>query len=122
MAARGLTAGDVGAAIQTQNVVSPAGALGQPPAPAGTPFQYTINAQGQLTDPSQFNRIVVKTLSDGSVVRLQDVPRTEVAAQDYGTYGSRNGHLAAFIILLQSPGSNALQASKAVRARSEEHT
>ncbi|HEX9246392.1 MAG TPA: efflux RND transporter permease subunit [bacterium] len=116
MAALGLTAGDVGAAIQTQNVVSPAGALGQPPAPAGTPFQYTINAQGQLTDPSQFNRIVVKTLSDGSVVRLQDVARTEVGAQDYGTYGYRNGHVAAFIILLQSPGSNALQASQAVRA------
>ncbi|TLZ68136.1 MAG: efflux RND transporter permease subunit, partial [Methanobacteriota archaeon] len=116
LAALGLTAGDVGSAIQTQNVVSPTGSLGQPPTPPGTQFQYTVNAQGQLTNPSQFNRIVVKTLPDGSVVRLQDVARSEVGAQDYGTYGARNGHVAAFIILLQSPGSNALRASQAVRA------
>ncbi len=116
LAALGLTAGDVGSAIQAQNVVSPTGSLGQPPAPAGTQFQYPVSAQGQLTAPSQFNRIVVKTLADGSVVRLQDIGRTEVGAQDYGTYGARNGHVAAFIILLQSPGSNALRASQAVQA------
>jgi multidrug efflux pump len=116
LAALGLTAGDVGSAIQTQNVVSPTGSLGQPPVPPGTQFQYTVSAQGQLTAPSEFNRIVVKTLPDGSVVRLQDVARTEVGAQDYGTYGGRNGHVAAFVILLQSPGSNALRASQAVQA------
>ena len=116
LAALRLTAGDVGSAIQTQNVVSPTGSLGEPPTPAGTQFQYTVTAQGQLTAPSQFNRIVVKTLPDGSVVRLQDVARTEVGAQDYSTYGERNGHVAAFIILLQSPGSNALRASEGVQA------
>jgi len=116
LAALGLTAGDVGSAIQAQNIVSPTGSLGQPPVPPGTQFQYTVNAQGQLTAPSQFNRIVVKTLPDGSVVRLQDVGRTEIGAQDYGTYGTRNGHVAAFLILLQSPGSNALRASQAVQA------
>ncbi len=115
LAALGLTAGDIGSAIQAQNVVSPTGTIGQPPAPPGTQFQYTVNAQGQLTEPSQFNQIVVKTLSDGSVVRLQDVARTELGAQDYGTYGARNGHIAAIIILLQSPGSNALRASQGVR-------
>ncbi|HEX4835975.1 MAG TPA: efflux RND transporter permease subunit [bacterium] len=116
LAALGMTAGDIGSAIQAQNVVSPAGTLGQPPAPPGTQFQYPVIAPGQLTAPSQFNQIIVKTLSDGSIVRLQDVARTEVGAQDYGTYGERNGHVAAFIILLQSPGSNALRASQAVRA------
>jgi hydrophobe/amphiphile efflux-1 (HAE1) family protein len=115
LAALRLTAGDVSSAIQTQNVISPTGSLGQPPAPPGTQFQYTVSAQGQLTAPNQFNRIVVKTLPNGSVVRLQDVARTEVGAQDYGTYGARSGHVAAFIILLQSPGSNALKASAAVQ-------
>ncbi len=119
LAALGLTAGDVGSAIQAQNVVAPTGTLGQPPAPPGTQFQYTVNAEGQLTQPSQFSQIVVKTLPDGSVVRLQDVARTELGAQDYGTYGARNGHVAAIIILLQSPGSNALRASQGVRATME---
>ena len=116
LAALGLTAGDVASAITAQNVVSPAGTIGQPPAPSGTQFQYTVNANAQLTAPSQFNRIVVKTLADGSVVRLQDVARTELGAQDYSTYGMRNGHPSALVILLQSPGSNALRASQGVRA------
>ncbi|HYM91134.1 MAG TPA: efflux RND transporter permease subunit, partial [bacterium] len=116
LAALQLTAGDVVNAITAQNLVAPAGTLGQPPANPNTQFQYTVNAQGQLTDPTQFNRVVVKTLPDGSVVRLQDVATTELGAQDYGTYGLRNGHPAAVIVLLQAPGSNALQASRAVRA------
>jgi len=116
LAALHLTAGDVANAIGAQNLVAPTGTLGQPPASPHTPFQYTVTARGQLTDPSQFNRIVVRTLPDGSVVRLQDVARTELGAQDYGTYGVRNGHPAAVIVLLQAPGSNALQASRAVRA------
>jgi multidrug efflux pump len=116
LAALQLTAGDVVNAVTTQNVVAPTGTLGQPPANPSTQFQYPVTARGQLTDPSQFNRIVVKTLPDGSVVRLQDVARTELGAQDYGTYGLRNGHPAAVIVLLQAPGSNALQASHAVRA------
>jgi hydrophobe/amphiphile efflux-1 (HAE1) family protein len=116
LAALKLTAADVSSAIQAQNLVSPTGSLGQPPIPSGTQFQYTVNAQGQLTAPSQFNRIVVKTLPDGSVVRLQDIGHAEIGAQDYGTYGERNGHVAAFIILLQSPGSNALRASQGVQA------
>src|SRR5206468_10325096 len=80
LAALQLTAGDVINAITAQNLVAPSGSLGQPPANPNTQFQYTVNAQGMLGDPSQFNRIVVKTLPDGSVVRLQDVARTELGA------------------------------------------
>jgi len=117
LAALRLTAGDVTSAIATQNIVAPGGALGQPPtANQNTQFQYTVNANSQLTDPSQFSRVVVKTLADGSVVRLKDVARTELGAQDYGTYAYRDDHPAALVILLQSPGSNALRASQGARA------
>ena len=116
LAALQLTAGDVVNAIAAQNLVAPSGSLGQPPATPNAKFQYTVNAQGQLYDPSQFDRIVVKTLSDGSVVRLQDVARTVLGAQDYGTFAVFNRHPAAVVVLLQSPESNALQASRAVRA------
>jgi multidrug efflux pump len=119
LAALQLTAGDVINAITAQNLVAPSGSLGQPPANPNTQFQYTVNAQGMLDDPSQFNRIVVKTLPDGSVVRLQDVARTELGAQDYGSFAVRNGHPAAVIVLLQAPESNALKASRAVRATME---
>ena len=112
LAALGLTAADVTTAIQSQNVVAPAGSLGEPPVPnRNASFQYTVNAAGQLTTPDEYARMVVKTLPDGSVVRLQDVARTELGAQDYSTYGLRNHHPAAIILLLQSPGSNALNAS-----------
>jgi len=115
LAALQLTAGDIVKAITAQNLVAPTGTLGQPPANPNTQFQYTVTARGQLTDPSQFGRIVVKTLPDGSVVRLQDVATAELGAQDYGMSAARNGHPAAVIVLLQAPGSNALRASQAVR-------
>ena len=116
LAALGLTAADVSDAIQAQNVVAPAGSLGQPPVnDRNSSFQYTVNAQGQLTSPDQYQRMVIKTLPNGSVIRLQDVARTELGAQDYTTYGLRNNHPAAIILLLQSPGSNALLASQGLR-------
>jgi HAE1 family hydrophobic/amphiphilic exporter-1/multidrug efflux pump len=99
-----------------QNSVAPGGVLGQPPVPnPNTQFQYTVNTNSTLTDPSQFGRVVVKTLPDGSVVRLADVGSTELGAQDYVTYGYWKNHPAAVVILLQSPGSNALAASQAAR-------
>ena len=63
-----------------------AGIVGGPPLPAGTaPFQYTVNAQGRLTDPKQFGEIIIKTGADGSVTRVKDVARVELAAADYST-------------------------------------
>ncbi len=117
LAAVGLTVGDVTSALTAQNTVAPGGVLGQPPrANQNTQFQYTVNTNSQLVDPSQFGRVVVKTLADGSVVHLSDVARTELGAQDYVTYGYWKAHPAALVILLQSPGSNALQASEGARA------
>jgi hydrophobe/amphiphile efflux-1 (HAE1) family protein len=117
LAALGLTVGDVTSALTAGNSVAPGGVLGQPPvAGPAAQFQYTVNTNSQLSDPSQFSRVVVKTLPDGSVVRLGDVASTELGAQDYVSYGYWNRHPAALVILLQSPGSNALEASAGARA------
>ncbi len=116
LASLGLTVSDVSNAITAQNVVAPTGTLGQRPAVPGTQIQYTVSADGQVTDPGQLGNIVVHTLPDGGIVRLRDVASTDLGAQSYTTNGARNGHPAAVVILLQAPGTNALAASQGVRA------
>ncbi|HXX39864.1 MAG TPA: efflux RND transporter permease subunit [bacterium] len=115
LAALGLTSGDVSNAIMSQNVIAPTGSLGQRPDVPGTQIQYMVTSNGQVANPSQLDNIAVRTLPDGTVVRLRDVATTELGAQDYSTGGWRNGHPTAVILLLQSPGSNALAASQGVR-------
>ena len=86
LASRNMTAGDVVTAVQEQNVQVAAGIVGGPPLPPGkAPFQYTINAQGRLTEPEQFGEIIVKTGADGSITRLKDIARVELGAADYST-------------------------------------
>ena len=116
LAKLGLTANDLRAAIQEQNVQAPAGAIGQPPAPAGTAFEYPVDIQGRLTTKEQYDNIVVRTLPDGSLLRMRDVARTELAARDYSSYGRLNGSPATLVIINQSPGSNALDVIKGVRS------
>ena len=70
LAKLGLTGTDLANVIGEQNLVAPAGQVGQPPAKAGTQFQYTVNVKGRLTDPSEFENMIVRTLPDGSI--LQD--------------------------------------------------
>lgn len=69
-----------------------------------------------MTDPGQLGNVVVKTLPNGTIVRLRDVASTALGAQNYGTYGLQDLHPAAVIVLLQSPGSNALEAGRGLRA------
>ena len=73
LAALGLTARDVAQAVQDQNVQAPAGQVGQPPAKAGLSFQYTVDVKGRLTDQEEFDNIIVRTLPDGSVLRVRDI-------------------------------------------------
>ncbi len=119
LAKLGLTATDIGAAIQDQNVQAPAGAVGQPPAPAGTNFQYPVDVKGRLNSKEEYDRIVVRALPDGSLIRLSDVARTELAARDYSTYGRLNGSAATIIVINQSPGANALDVIKGLREAME---
>jgi len=111
LAKMNITVNDVIAAINAQNTVNPAGQVGGPPTPKGQEFTYTIRAQGRLVTEKEFAEIVVRENPDGSVVRLKDVARVELGAQNYSLAGRFNGRPAAVMAIYQLPGSNALEAA-----------
>ena len=117
--ARGLTTNDVVAAIRAQNVQVAAGVIGQPPAPKGQDFQYTVQVRGRLSEPEEFGRIVVKVGRGGALTRLKDVARIELGAKTYGVSSQLNGKPSALIFVYQLPGSNLLDLSQRVRAAME---
>ena len=92
MASRGLTATDVVNALQEQNVEVAAGQVGQPPIKTGQQFQISVRAIGRLSEPVQFENIILKTNADGTLVRLKDVGRAELGAEDYSSDLVYNGH------------------------------
>jgi hydrophobe/amphiphile efflux-1 (HAE1) family protein len=116
VAARGLTADEVVAALRAQNQQVSAGVLGEPPDPTHAAFQLNVQTQGRLTDPSQFADIIIKTDGNGQVTRVRDVGRVELGSQDYGATGYLDNHDAVPILIFQQPGSNALQTAQNVRA------
>jgi len=111
-----LTCNDVVDAIREQNLQVPAGQIGQPPSPPGQTFTYSITALGRLSKVPQFEDIIVRTRPDGSVVRLKDVARIELGAENYNTYAKLNEVPSTTIGVFLLPGSNALDTSKQVRA------
>jgi hydrophobe/amphiphile efflux-1 (HAE1) family protein len=117
IAALNLTAGDVLRAVREQNVQVAAGALGQPPAPQGLDFQYTLTAPGRLKTAAEFGEIVLKTGDLGDVVRLRDVARIELGSRDYSSKTYMDGYNAVSLRVFQLPGTNAIQTADAVYAR-----
>lgn len=107
-------------AVQTQNTVNPAGQIGGDPIPNGQQFTYTVRAQGRLSTPEEFGNIILRANPDGSMLRLKDVARVELGAQIYDLEGRYNGKPSAILAIYQLPGSNAVAAAKAVRARMNE--
>ncbi|MDQ0467321.1 efflux RND transporter permease subunit [Labrys wisconsinensis] len=120
LATFGLTSSDVVAAIRAQNVQVSAGALGQEPTPADSAFRITINTQGRFQDATQFRRIIVRSTSDGRLVRLQDVARVELGAQDYVTNSYLDGKPAVALAIFQRPNTNALDAAADIIKTMEE--
>lgn len=119
LASRQLTTQDVIAALGRQNVQVAAGQVGQPPSPDGQRFQMTVTTLGRLSDPEQFEGIVVKASSSGQTVYLRDVARVELGAQNYDSYASRNGMDSANMLIYQLPGSNAIDVAHAVHVAME---
>ena len=116
LAARNMTAGDVVNALREQNVQVAAGRIGQPPAPAGLDFQYTINTLGRLLDPEQFAQIVLKTGAQGQITRLADVGRVELGSKSYDVSSYLDGQPSVTLALYQLPGANALATAQSIRA------
>ncbi|HEY1900106.1 MAG TPA: multidrug efflux RND transporter permease subunit [Steroidobacteraceae bacterium] len=119
LAVRNLTANDVVSAIREQNVDVAAGQLGAPPS-KGSEFQVALNAAGRLTTEEQFRAIIVKTGPNGELVRLGDLARVEMGAQDYGMRSMLDNQNAIALPIMQAPGANALQLSANVRKTMEE--
>src|SRR5271165_1510785 len=108
-----ITVPEIVSAIQTQNTVNPAGQVGSEPVPKGQDFTYSVRAQGRLTSPEEFERIVVRETPDTGIVRVRDVARVELGAQDYSIVGQLDGKPSAVIAVYQLPGSNAVDTAAA---------
>jgi hydrophobic/amphiphilic exporter-1 (mainly G- bacteria), HAE1 family len=110
-----ITVPEIVSAIQAQNAVNPAGQVGSEPIPKGQPFTYAVRAQGRLTSPEEFEQIVIRETAETGIVRLRDVARVELGAQDYSVTGHLNGKPSAVIAVYQLPGSNAVETAAGVR-------
>src|SRR5579872_974677 len=117
LAQYGLAVSDVTSALQEQNVNVAAGSVGAAPAPANQPYTYTVRAVGRLTTPDEFSRIVLRTGTNGSFVRLGDVAHVNLGSESYDTIIRFNGNRNVVGLgVLQLPTANALDVSKSVRA------
>jgi HAE1 family hydrophobic/amphiphilic exporter-1 len=115
LAKLGITVPDVAEAIRAQNTVNPAGKAGDEPAPKGQEFTYSVLAQGRLVSPEEFGEIVLRETPVNGLVRVKDVARIELGAQDYSVSSRMNGQPSAIIAVYQLPGSNAVDAAVGVR-------
>ncbi len=120
LAKLGLTGTDLANVVSEQNLVAAAGQVGQPPAKAGTQFQYSVNVKGRLTDPSEFENMIVRTLPDGSILRMKDVARAELSGKSYTSFGRKDGIPSTLLIVYQLPGANAIETVEKLRHLLEE--
>jgi HAE1 family hydrophobic/amphiphilic exporter-1 len=120
LASLGLGVPDLATAVRQQSNVNPSGKVGGEPAPPDMEKTYTVRAQGRLQTPEEFGEIVVRSNTDGSVVRLKDVARIELGALNYQQSSRTNGQPSAIIAVFQAPGSNALGVAGGIRTTMEE--
>src|SRR3954465_4326252 len=112
MAGRGLTEPDGGNALSEQNVEGSAGQVGQQPAVPGQSYQVSVRAVGRLSEPAQFDNVILKTNVDGTLVRLKDVGRAELGAENYASDLQFNGQDAVGIAVVQLSTANALEVDR----------
>ena len=121
MRIRNLSADQVYAAIQAQNMEVSAGNVGQPFGRSGNnAFQYTLNVKGRLTTPDEFGEIILRVEGGGRILRLKDVARIELGSQKYNVVSRLKGEPTAGIAVYQLPGSNSLDVANGVKVRMEE--
>ncbi|ACM38762.1 MULTISPECIES: efflux RND transporter permease subunit [Rhizobium/Agrobacterium group] len=113
----GLVPSDVTSAISAQNVQAPVGRIGARPVPDDQAFQYNVQTQGRLETPEEFGNIVLRANKDGSVLKVKDVARVELGAQNDDTVSRREGDPGVAMGIYMSPGANALNTAAAVSAK-----
>jgi HAE1 family hydrophobic/amphiphilic exporter-1 len=114
LAARGLSPVDVVNAVREQNAQAPAGSIGLPPAPSQLSYQFSVRALGRLSEPFEFENVIVRSTPNGETIRLKDVGRAELGAESYSAISRWNGHRTVGLGVMQLPGSNALAVREAV--------
>jgi len=120
VAERGLTVGEVVAALRAANQQVAGGAINQPPVRSPAAFQLAVQTLGRLSDPAQFENIVIRADEDGGYVRLRDIARVELGSQDYTLNSYLNGKAATAVVIRQRPGSNALATAAAIKETMEQ--
>ncbi|QOV23015.1 efflux RND transporter permease subunit [Anabaenopsis elenkinii] len=115
LASRGLTTQDVVNALNEQNLQVSAGRIGQEPAPEGQRYQIDVRASSRLTEPAEFAEVILRSNNDGSLIKLKDVGRVELGAENYNTFLRYRAQDAVGLGIYQLPGSNALDVSRGVR-------
>lgn len=120
LAGLNLTTNDVIGALQEQNIQVAAGQIGQPPTEEPLDFQYTVSTLGRLTSPEQFGDIILKTGSEGQLIRIGDVARIELGAKNRDQSCSLDGKPSVGLPIFQLPGSNALATAERITAKMAE--
>ena len=115
MEALNVSSTEISAAIQSQNVQAAAGQIGASPSPSMQQQTLTISGAGRLSSPEEFSNIIVRKNEHGGTVRLRDVARIELGAQDYQVNATLNQTPSAFLSVYPAPGANALDVANAVR-------
>jgi HAE1 family hydrophobic/amphiphilic exporter-1 len=115
LASRRLTTEDVVNTLREQNLQVSAGRIGQEPAPEGQRYQIDVRAASRLTEPEEFAEIILKTNDDGTLIKLKDVGRVELGAENYNTFLRYRAKDAVGLGIYQLPGSNALDVARGVR-------
>src|SRR5438552_3564909 len=111
-----LSPGDIARAVNEQNAQFAAGKVGEPPTGGGQELVYTVTTKGRLSEPKEFENIILRSNPDGSRLRLGDVARVELASRDYGFMGRVNNKSATLIGVFLQPNANALDVAKEVNA------
>ena len=117
MAALNITVDEVTSALKAQNVQVSAGALGDAPGASEGKFRYSIQTQGRLSDPERFGEIIIRSTGKGEQVKLKDIARIELGAENYASSSTFNGKPAALLAVYQLPSANGVAIAKACREK-----
>jgi hydrophobe/amphiphile efflux-1 (HAE1) family protein len=110
-----LTTSDLIRALNEQNAQFAPGKVGQAPTGGPQELVYTVTTRGRLSDPKEFEDVIIRSNPDGSALRLKDVARVELASKDYDFIGRVNGKEAALVGIFLQPGANALDVAKEIQ-------